>query len=70
MKINNDMQHFLIENRVLKNNNNNLYVKNTEQEQEINNCKHKIEELYIKIANIILLLYETKYLYYKKSYQK
>jgi len=58
MKRNNYMQHLLIENRVLKNNYNILFMKNAEQEQEINNYKHKIEELYVKNANTILLLQE------------
>jgi len=58
MKRNNYMQHLLIENRVLKANYNILYVKNTEQQEEIHNYKRKIEELYLKNANTILLLQE------------
>lgn len=58
MKRNNYMQHLLIENRVLKANYNILYVKNAEQQEEINNYKGKIEELYVKNANTILILQE------------
>lgn len=58
MKRNNYMQHLLIENRVLKANYNILYVKNAEQQEEINNYKGKIEELYVKNANTILFLQE------------
>jgi len=52
------MQHLLIENRVLKANYNILYIKNAEQQEEINNYKNKIEGLYVKNANTILLLQE------------
>jgi hypothetical protein len=58
MKRNNYIQHLLIENRVLKANYNILYVKNAEQQEEINNYKDKIEKLYVKNANTILFLQE------------
>lgn len=58
MKRNNYMQYLLLENTVLKNNLNIISIKNIELQNEINNYKYKIEELYLTNANTILILQE------------
>jgi uncharacterized glyoxalase superfamily metalloenzyme YdcJ len=59
------MQHLLIENRVLKVNYNILYVKNAEQQEEINNYKHKIEKIYLENAE-----QQEEINYYKHKIEK